>query len=63
MGMGGGYYDRTLANPQLQALAVGYAHDCQQVAMLPLAPWDQQLPLIVTPTRLLDNRTPLLVDC
>lgn len=63
MGMGGGYYDRTLANPQLQALAVGYAHDCQQVATLPLAPWDQQLPIIVTPTRLLDNRTPLLVDC
>ncbi|MCH1925041.1 5-formyltetrahydrofolate cyclo-ligase [Shewanella sp. C32] len=56
MGMGGGFYDRTLANPALKALAVGYAHDCQYRPQLPLAPWDIPLPVITTPTRLIDNR-------
>ncbi|QUN05191.1 5-formyltetrahydrofolate cyclo-ligase [Shewanella yunxiaonensis] len=56
MGMGGGYYDRTLANPQVTALAVGYAHDCQQAESLPLAPWDKPLPVIITPSQTLDNR-------
>lgn len=55
MGMGGGFYDRTLANPQVSAIALGYAHDCQHSEQIPLAPWDVPLPLIVTPTRLLDN--------
>ncbi|WP_324032492.1 5-formyltetrahydrofolate cyclo-ligase [Shewanella avicenniae] len=55
MGMGGGFYDRTLANPQLSALAVGYAHDCQHHEQLPVAEWDIPLPLIVTPTRLINN--------
>jgi 5-formyltetrahydrofolate cyclo-ligase len=57
MGMGGGYYDRTLTNPHMKALAVGYAHDCQQVETLPLAPWDKPLPVIITPTSILDNRS------
>lgn len=56
MGMGGGFYDRTLANPAIKALAVGYAHDCQYRAQLPIAPWDIPLPIITTPTRLIDNR-------
>ncbi len=43
LGMGGGYYDRTLAHVnQLNArpLLVGLAHDCQQVDSLPNQSWD-----------------------
>lgn len=50
MGMGGGFYDRTLAAAQQSArtvplLAVGFAHTLQLVDSLPLAPWDIPLPL------------------
>ncbi|MGK0411262.1 MAG: 5-formyltetrahydrofolate cyclo-ligase [Shewanella psychromarinicola] len=52
MGMGGGYYDRTLAQViDNKPLAVGYAHDCQQVNVLPIEYWDVPLPVIITPTR------------
>ncbi|MGL4515240.1 MAG: 5-formyltetrahydrofolate cyclo-ligase, partial [Shewanella sp.] len=53
MGMGGGYYDRTLANGQDngQPLPMGYAHDCQQVPNLPCEHWDVPLPVIITPSR------------
>jgi len=37
LGMGGGFYD---------------AHDCQQVAQLPVEEWDVPLPAVVTPSRL-----------
>lgn len=55
MGMGGGYYDRTLANWQLKGkpLPMGYAHDCQQVTSLPCEYWDVPLPFIITPSRVL----------
>ncbi|WP_037457803.1 5-formyltetrahydrofolate cyclo-ligase [Shewanella sp. HN-41] len=55
MGMGGGYYDRTLANWQQKGkpLPMGYAHDCQQVASLPCEHWDVPLPFIITPSRVL----------
>lgn len=53
LGMGGGFYDRTLQHwPQQCLPPVGYAHDCQQVAELPTAHWDIPLPAIVTPGRL-----------
>lgn len=54
MGMGGGYYDRTLAHWPLtgKPLPVGYAHDCQQVSRLPCEHWDVPLPVIITPTRI-----------
>ena len=57
MGMGGGFYDRTLAAAQQSArtvplLAVGFAHTLQLVDSLPLAPWDIPLPFIVTPGKL-----------
>ncbi|WP_299568539.1 5-formyltetrahydrofolate cyclo-ligase [uncultured Shewanella sp.] len=52
MGMGGGFYDRTLAQvKEGKPLAVGYAHDCQQVSFLPIEYWDIPLPVIITPTR------------
>lgn len=53
MGMGGGYYDRTLADlarrprrPRL--LAAGYDFQCVEEGVLPLAPWDQPVDQIVT---------------
>jgi 5-formyltetrahydrofolate cyclo-ligase len=53
MGMGGGYYDRTLANWQTigKPFPIGYAHDCQQVTELPSEHWDVPLPFIITPSQ------------
>lgn len=54
IGMGGGYYDRTLApwfTQQTGPYPVGLAHDCQQVAQLPVEPWDVPLPKIITPSQ------------
>ena len=51
MGMGGGFYDRSLAfmhrsgpSPTL----IGVAHACQQVASLPVEPWDVPLKAVVS---------------
>lgn len=52
LGMGGGYYDRTLASfawsqwrrPRL----VGVAHECQRVDTLEPRPWDIPMDLVVT---------------
>lgn len=50
LGMGGGFYDRTLQNWQQYRLQpVGYAHDCQQVETLPSEQWDIPLPAVITP--------------
>lgn len=52
LGMGGGFYDRTLANWQKHHLyPVGLAHDCQQVDEVPVESWDVPLPEIITPTK------------
>lgn len=54
LGMGGGYYDRTLA-PWFKTgkgpKPIGLAHDCQHVDALPIEAWDVPLPKIVTPTK------------
>ncbi|WP_136247180.1 5-formyltetrahydrofolate cyclo-ligase [Halomonas borealis] len=54
IGMGGGFYDRTLAftrgigpRPRL----IGLAHDGQRVERLPVAPWDVPLDAIVSDQR------------
>lgn len=53
LGMGGGFYDRTLHNwRQHGFLPVGLAHDCQQVDSLPVAEWDVPLPAVMTPSKL-----------
>ncbi|MDR9825098.1 5-formyltetrahydrofolate cyclo-ligase [Vibrio sp. FNV 38] len=55
LGMGGGYYDRTLAPFQSSKegpKAIGLAHDCQQVEQLAGESWDIPLKKIVTPSRL-----------
>ncbi|WOI38518.1 5-formyltetrahydrofolate cyclo-ligase [Alteromonas sp. CI.11.F.A3] len=54
LGMGGGYYDRTLASIQTQTIRpklIGIAHDCQQVDQLPVQHWDIPVNRIVTPTQ------------
>ena len=52
LGMGGGFYDRTLAFmqrvPRPSPVLIGVAHQCQQEAQLPAAAWDIPLQLIVT---------------
>ncbi|QHM72316.1 5-formyltetrahydrofolate cyclo-ligase [Mixta intestinalis] len=51
LGMGGGFYDRTLQNWQEHRfLPIGLAHDCQRVEKLPSAEWDIPLPAILTPS-------------
>lgn len=57
LGMGGGYYDRTLAftrKVKQKPMLVGIAHDVQEVDTLPIAPWDIPLDAIVSPTQILE---------
>lgn len=52
LGMGGGFYDRTLENWQQQSFyPMGLAHTCQQVHSLPSTDWDIPLPEIITPDK------------
>jgi len=52
LGMGGGFYDRTLARWQQTKLhPMGIAHDCQLVGSVPIESWDVPLPEIITPSK------------
>lgn len=52
LGMGKGYYDRTLANWQQKGVyPIGLAHNCQQVENIDANPWDIPLPEIITPSK------------
>ncbi len=52
LGMGGGFYDRTLVHwQQNKVYPIGLAHDCQQVDIVPVELWDIPLPEIITPTK------------
>ena len=59
LGMGGGFYDRTLQHwfPQYKLnnatlpYPIGLAHECQQVNYIPTENWDIPIPEIVTPTQ------------
>ena len=56
MGMGGGFYDRTLAftrRPGPRPRLIGLAHDCQQVSELPVEPWDVPLDAIASDARVI----------
>lgn len=57
LGMGGGFYDRTLAgtmNTQSKKpLLVAVAHDFQQVENLPEEPWDIHPDITLTPSRII----------
>lgn len=53
MGMGGGFYDRTLApafngKTPRRPLLLGLAHECQKIAALPTDPWDIPLDGVMT---------------
>ncbi|PSU46031.1 5-formyltetrahydrofolate cyclo-ligase [Photobacterium frigidiphilum] len=53
LGMGGGYYDRTLSawhSHKTGPRPIGLAHDCQQVNSLPHEAWDVPLSDIITPS-------------
>lgn len=55
LGMGGGYYDRTLEQgfeTGEGAQAIGLAHNCQKVNTLPTQHWDIPLSIIVTPKQI-----------
>jgi 5-formyltetrahydrofolate cyclo-ligase len=56
LGMGGGFYDRSLAYRKLRKnwhkpTLLGLAHECQQVKRLSMASWDVPLQGTVTDTR------------
>jgi len=59
LGMGGGFYDRTLAswyfnfqnNSHTKPYPMGIAHDCQLTSQLPIDSWDIPLLEIITPTK------------
>jgi len=56
LGMGGGFYDRTLAfthRPGPRPRLIGLAHECQRVERLPAAPWDVPLDAIVSDARVI----------
>ncbi len=59
LGMGGGFYDRTLAElqryPRRPALW-GVAYDFQRVAALPVADWDVPLDGVITDSRIYARR-------
>ncbi|PSU61925.1 5-formyltetrahydrofolate cyclo-ligase [Photobacterium phosphoreum] len=55
LGMGGGYYDRTLSQwhqHRQGPYPIGIGHDCQYIPLLPNEKWDVPLPLIITPNHL-----------
>ncbi|EAR55551.1 hypothetical 5-formyltetrahydrofolatecyclo-ligase-family protein [Photobacterium sp. SKA34] len=55
LGMGGGYYDRTLSQwhqHKQGPYPLGLAHDCQHVEQLPSEQWDVPLPKIITPSKI-----------
>lgn len=66
LGMGGGFYDRTLsaiagvavagasraAVTGAKPLLAGLAHQCQQVDAIPAECWDVPLPLVITPAHI-----------
>lgn len=50
IGMGGGFYDKTLASAPNKPLRLGLAHDFQLVhERLPRQVWDQPLDVLITP--------------
>ncbi|WP_166840772.1 5-formyltetrahydrofolate cyclo-ligase [Rheinheimera pleomorphica] len=51
LGMGGGFYDRTLSQlyPDSHCQVIGLAHSCQQVDAVPAQAWDIPLKQIITP--------------
>ncbi|EXJ16404.1 5-formyltetrahydrofolate cyclo-ligase [Imhoffiella purpurea] len=63
IGMGGGYYDRSLAflrfrNRWRRPRLIGVAHECQRLEQIEPAPWDVRLDAVATESRLYGTREP-----
>ncbi len=56
LGMGGGYYDRTLASLPKHTRLIGLAHDIQEVQRLPKQAWDVSMGGILTPSRFIKTK-------
>jgi len=55
IGMGGGFYDRTLSTVQnINAKLIGLAYDFQEVLSCPIDDFDKPLDGMITPTRVID---------
>lgn len=56
LGMGGGFYDRTLSVHQREKRSkphlIGLAHHCQKYTCLPTEPWDIRVNKIITPEQI-----------
>lgn len=56
LGMGGGFYDKTLARYYQEnwqkPILIGLAHQCQHVSALPIESWDVPLKHIITPEKI-----------
>ncbi|MFW8590451.1 5-formyltetrahydrofolate cyclo-ligase [Glaciecola sp. 2405UD65-10] len=57
LGMGGGFYDRTLvklnnkpSTKKANTRIIGLAHNCQKTVSLPVETWDIPLPYILSPS-------------
>ncbi len=61
LGMGGGFYDRTLARlnhcDMKRPLLIGLAHHCQEVEQLQTQSWDIPLDIIATDKELIRINT------
>ena len=51
LGMGGGYYDKTLANKKTQCL-VGLAYNFQKTSYIEANSWDIPLDMVITPDKI-----------
>ncbi|WP_273021316.1 5-formyltetrahydrofolate cyclo-ligase [Rheinheimera sp.] len=59
LGMGGGFYDRTLSQlpTKSRSKVIGLAHNCQQVDAVPCEAWDIPLNKVITPGEYFDFRS------
>ncbi|MEQ8952630.1 MAG: 5-formyltetrahydrofolate cyclo-ligase [Porticoccaceae bacterium] len=48
LGMGGGFYDRTLAEANKRPRLIGLAHECQRVGKIEPQEWDIPLDAVIT---------------
>lgn len=57
LGYGGGYYDLFLGeHPDISRIAMAF--ECQIVPAVPLEPWDQRVPVIVTERQVIEVQQP-----
>lgn len=56
LGMGGGFYDRTLAPQQHATRLIGLAQSCQETDSIHHQPWDVALQAIVTERNVIQTR-------